>query len=327
MNNLISIIVPVYNVDKYLDRCINSILKQTYSNLEVLLIDDGSTDNSRLICDKYASEFNNVRVYHKKNGGISSARNYGLERISDKANYVAFVDADDFLHPQMYEILYDNLIKYECDIAICNIEKTYSTKVNEYISEKIAILNREEYLQNYFDDFYRSNVVWNKLYKRKCIEKLKFEEGKIYEDIFYSPQVICNTNKIVINESKLYYYYQRQGSILHGAPNINGWNNFFEASESLVKVAINTGNDIFVKKAADYYLGTLLNRCLDLYHENKSEYANYKVKYNNAVKKYILKLKNWKSMVLYILFYININFYICFFKYEDIRIYTIYSKK
>ena len=182
--DLISIIVPVYNVDKYLNRCINSILKQTYSNLEVLLIDDGSTDNSGLICDKYASKFNNIRVYHKKNGGISSARNYGLDRISNKANYIAFVDSDDFLHPRMYEILYGDLIKYDCDIAVCNMDKTYSTIVNEYISENVLILNKEEYFENYFDDFYRSNVVWNKLYKRKCIEKLKFEEGKIYEDIF-----------------------------------------------------------------------------------------------------------------------------------------------
>ena len=114
MNNLISIIVPVYNVDKYLNRCINSILKQTYSNLEILLIDDGSTDNSGAICDKYASEFDNIRVYHKKNGGISSARNYGLDKISNNTKYIAFVDSDDFLHPQMYEILYDDLIKYNC---------------------------------------------------------------------------------------------------------------------------------------------------------------------------------------------------------------------
>ena len=308
--DLISIIVPVYNVDKYLNRCINSILKQTYSNLEVLLIDDGSTDNSGLICDKYASKFNNIRVYHKKNGGISSARNYGLDRISNKANYIAFVDSDDFLHPRMYEILYGDLIKYDCDIAVCNMDKTYSTIVNEYISENVLILNKEEYFENYFDDFYRSNVVWNKLYKRKCIEKLKFEEGKIYEDIFYSPQVVCNTNKIVINESKLYYYYQRQGSILNGASNINGWNNFFEASEALVKVAINTGNDIFIMKAVDYYLGILFNRCIDLYTEDKAEYNNYKIRYNKAVRKYILKLKNWKTILVYILFYININLYL-----------------
>lgn len=312
--DLISIIVPVYNVENYLERCINSLLNQTYKNLEIILIDDGSTDNSGCICDKYASKFENIIVYHKKNGGLSSARNYGLDRIGNNIKYIAFVDSDDFLHPRMYEILYNDLIKYECDIAVCNIYKTYTTKNNEYISEKVTILNSNEYLNNYFDDFYRSNVVWNKLYKKECIQNLRFKEEKIYEDIFYSPQVVCNTNKIVINESKLYYYYQRRGSILNGSSNINGWNDFFEASEALVKVAINTKNEIFIMKSVDYYLGILLNRCLDLYHEDKNKYANYKVKYNRAVKKYILKLKKWKTILVYSLFYININIYMAFIR-------------
>ena len=312
MSDLISVIVPVYNVDKYLDRCINSILKQTYSNLEILLIDDGSTDSSGLICDEYASKYENIIVYHKKNGGISSARNYGLDKINDNTKYIAFVDSDDFLHPQMYEILYDNLIENECDIAVCNLEKTNSEKIIEYISNDIKILKKEEYMNQYFDDSYRSNVVWNKLYKKECLYRVRFKEGKIYEDIIYSSEIICNAKKIVINESKLYYYYQRKGSILNGALNPNGWRDFFEAYEFLVKLGIKIKNKIFTATAVENYLGALINRSRDLYYKDKNEYRKYKRKYNKVISMYIFKLDSWKKMLIYILFYININLYLLF---------------
>lgn len=307
---LISVIVPVYNVEKYLPRCIDSILKQTYKNIEILLIDDGSTDMSPLICDRYASKFKNISVYHKKNGGISSARNYGLDRISKKSNYIAFVDSDDFINPKMYEILYDSLTEYNCDISVCNFSKVYDENCVENISNNITTVTMKEYMNSYFDDFFRSNVVWNKLYKVGCVKDIRFKEGKIYEDIFYSPQVICKANKIVINESNLYYYYQRQGSILNGGNNHNGWSDFFDASEFLVKLGIKIKNKIFTMKAVDYYLVALLNRSVELYGDNKNEYSFYKRKYNNALKKYILRLNNWKSSFIYIIFYFNIGIYL-----------------
>ena len=307
---LISVIVPVYNVEKYLPRCIDSILKQTYKNIEILLIDDGSTDMSPLICDRYASKFKNISVYHKKNGGISSARNYGLDRISKKSNYIAFVDSDDFINPKMYEILYDNLTEYNCDIPVCNFSKVYDENCVENISNNITTVTMKEYMNSYFDDFFRTNVVWNKLYKVGRVKDIRFKEGKIYEDIFYSPQVICKANKIVINESNLYYYYQRQGSILNGGNNPNGWSDFFDASESLVKWGIKIKNKIFTMKAVDYYLGALLNRSVELYGDNENEYSFYKRKYNDALKKYILRLNNWKYSFIYIIFYFNIGIYL-----------------
>ena len=118
MNDLISIIVPVYKVEKYLRRCIDSILAQTYQNIEVLLVDDGSPDNSGAICDEYADKDSHVRVFHKPNGGVSSARNLGL--MEAKGQYIGFVDADDYIDKTMYEVLLDNLLQEQADISICS---------------------------------------------------------------------------------------------------------------------------------------------------------------------------------------------------------------
>ena len=312
--DLISVIVPVYNVEKYLGRCIDSILEQTYDNLEIILIDDGSTDNSGLICDKYAYKFENIKSYHKKNGGISSARNYGLDKISNNSKYVAFVDSDDFLSPQMYKILYDNLIKYKCEIAICNFQKIYNESPKEYISDRVQVLNNEEYMNQYFDDSYKSNVVWNKLYTRKCLEGIRFEKGKIYEDIFYSPQVACRARRIVINESNLYYYYQRQGSILNGAVNSNAWNDFFDSYEFVVKLGINIKNKIFTSRAIEIYLGALLKKSINLYYIDRCQYMKFKKRYNRAIRKYVFRLNRWENIFIYMLFYININLYLLFNK-------------
>ena len=129
--------------------------------------------------------------------------------------------------------------------------------------------------------------------------------------------MVCNTNKIVINKSKLYYYFQRQGSILNGAKNDNGWNNFFEGLESIVKLGISINNKIFTIKATDCYLGALLNRSMELYTCDKNEYINCKKKYNKAFKKYILKLGNLKSIFIYSLFYVNIYIYLTFKKIKN----------
>ena len=122
MNNLISVIIPVYNVENYLDECIQSVLQQTYKNLEIILVDDGSTDNSGVICDEYKDKDTRITVLHQKNGGISKARNVGIEYAHGE--YIGFVDSDDFIHPQMYELLYAAIHKEQTDVAPCKTEES-----------------------------------------------------------------------------------------------------------------------------------------------------------------------------------------------------------
>lgn len=216
-NPVISIIVPVYNVEEYLDCCIKSIVKQTYKELEIILIDDGSTDSSGNICDKYSENDNRIVVIHKENGGLSSSRNAGLDNATGE--YLAFVDADDYVEEQYIEKLYNACIKHSADISICDYynfdeNKVYNSKDNK-VYEKI--IDKDNLL--IFDS--KSNIngvaAWNKLYKASLFKGLRFPENRVCEDIPVSYNVVYKASKIVHLQEKLYWYRNRRGSIMHSA--------------------------------------------------------------------------------------------------------------
>lgn len=213
----ISIIVPVYNVEQYLENCIESILNQTFKDYELILVDDGATDKSGEICDKYEKKDSRIRVIHKSNGGLSSARNAGLDVACGK--YIGFVDSDDSIHPKMYEILYDLAQKYKSDISCCNYKHTYSL-VNEEreemkLTEVIEMDNIQAVNTLYDKDIgVRLVVAWNKLYSRDLFENLRYEVGRIHEDEFIAHRLLYKSNKTVYINSELYYYLQREGSIM-----------------------------------------------------------------------------------------------------------------
>ena len=211
MNDLISIIVPVYNVEKYLNRCIDSIINQTYKNIEIILVDDGSTDDSGKICDEYLIKEPRVKVLHKSNGGLSSARNAGIDIC--KGRYIGFVDSDDWIESTMYEILYKKMIYFDADIIDCGYWKEY---VN--ISSKISSDKEIVYCgKNLVEACYLSKVskpeVWCKLYKRYIFDSVKFPLNKYYEDAFIFIPTLTLIKKIVIIPSCLYHYRQRKSAI------------------------------------------------------------------------------------------------------------------
>lgn len=217
MNPLISVIVPVYNVEDYLDRCVDSIVNQTYKNLEIILVDDGSTDSSGLRCDEWAEKDKRIVVIHKKNGGLSDARNVGMRNANGE--YIGFVDSDDFIDPNMYQILLDIVEKTDSEIAECQWlafenEKEldgYSVKneENEFIE-----LSTEEALKELIVEKMIKQTVVNKLYHRKLIIE-DFPVGKINEDDFWTYQIIAQADRIVHINVSLYFYYQRSTSIMH----------------------------------------------------------------------------------------------------------------
>ena len=216
MDNIIpkiSIVVPVYNVEKYLDKCINSILNQTLSEFELILIDDGSKDSSGLICDKYAESDKRIKVIHKSNGGISSARNVGLDVA--KGKYIGFVDSDDWIERDMYELLYNICEDNNCDIANCSSIIHYEQKTVINGGHSLIIHNREEAMKTMLEGTLYDEVVWTKLINREILDGIRFTEGIVYEDTYFTYRLIDKAQKVgCIGEPK-YHYIKRQKGIMN----------------------------------------------------------------------------------------------------------------
>jgi len=211
-NELISIIVPVYNVERYLEKCVNSIINQTYKNLEIILVDDGATDSSGNMCDELAKSDNRIKVYHKENGGLSDARNYGVERAT--GDYIGFVDSDDYIDSEMYEKLYEAIKKENVDVAECSLKVIYPGKIELFTDEKYyKVLGKTEYLEEYLTIKKVFGSVWTKLIKSDVAKKLVFPKGKLYEDTYYAYDLINIANSFVLIDSPSYNYLMRENSI------------------------------------------------------------------------------------------------------------------
>lgn len=225
--DLISIIVPVYNMEKYLDRCMESILNQTYKHLEIILVDDGSTDASPGKCDEYAQKDGRVSVIHKQNGGLSDARNAGLEIAT--GNYIGYVDSDDWIELDMYERMYNACIENQAELAVCRYVSERSTvHLNGEQTESaaqgsgvIVPLSQEELLKIYIcghEEYVIYNSVWSKLFHRNLVWDLRFPKGRNSEDIMYTTKAFCRLSKAVYLDRSLYHYVlDREGSIMNAA--------------------------------------------------------------------------------------------------------------
>ncbi len=217
MEKLISIIVPVYNVEPYLERCINSILGQTYANLEILLINDGSTDNSGVICDEYAKKDTRIKVVHKNNGGVSSARNLGLEVATGE--YIGFIDSDDYIEPTMFEELYNKAKTENADMAICGFKQVHVNGITKVNNVDFTISwEKENIIKNYFTQGVVKELMYapvNKLYKKTFIGNLRFcEKYRMGEDILFLFQCIEKMNKIACVDGVFYNYVMRENSAM-----------------------------------------------------------------------------------------------------------------
>lgn len=209
---LVTVIVPVHNVEKYLPRCIDSILLQTYRNLEIILVDDGSTDESVTICDEYATKDNRIRVLHKENGGLSSARNTGLDAAN--GGLITFVDSDDWVAPNYIEVLYVNLIKYGADISAVSylrVSDDFSYTPSQTNTPKL--FNPEEATAAILYQNKLDSSACSKLYRQRLFNKQRFLKGILYEDLDIIPKLYLSSKSIVWSDSELYFYYTREYSI------------------------------------------------------------------------------------------------------------------
>lgn len=240
MNETISIIIPVYNVELYLDECIESMRKQTYHNIEILLIDDGSTDSSPQICDSYALKDSRVKVVHQRNQGPSVARNTGLENAIGE--YIVFIDSDDFINEKMIEKLYTSLKETNSDMSICNFKYIYES-CDDIQVERSPIKDEILYTEDIISKLFQSKnwyyvVVWNKMYKRELWEQIRYPVGYIYEDEMVAHHIFANCKKVASISEELYFYRQISGSIMH-----RGFN-----ESSLDKYSAYADRLIFLKK-------------------------------------------------------------------------------
>lgn len=210
----VSIVVPVYNVYKYLDRCLTSLVKQTHNNLEIIVVNDGSPDNSQEIIDKYAKKYPKIiKSYIKKNGGLSDARNFGLKKATGK--YIMFIDSDDYVEEDMVELLYKSIKDNNSDISICDIYDEYEETerldiYSNYVPHTLSsVYEDKKILLNRF-------AAWNKMYNIDLFKnsEMRFEIGKIYEDLMLVPKLYLYAKKISFVSKPLYHYIIRQGSIM-----------------------------------------------------------------------------------------------------------------
>lgn len=217
-NNLISIIVPVFNAKMYIERCVKSICRQTYSKIEIILVDDGSTDGSSDFCDQIKKKDQRIKVLHCKNGGAASARNHGLDIA--RGEYIMFIDSDDYVNLELCQNLINNMKLYHSECCICGYQIIEESKEGLCISanEKVIFSGREAIFRRYIKEESYVNIVnpWGKLYHWSMWENLRFTSGMYYEDLDVMPYLYLNCKKIVCIPDVGYYYVQRLGSCSNG---------------------------------------------------------------------------------------------------------------
>lgn len=298
MNDLISVIVPVYNVEDYLDRCIDSIIKQTYKNIEIIIVDDGSTDKSKNICEKYKKKDKRIKLYKTTNKGSSYARNYAIKK--SKGKYLAFVDSDDYIENNMIEILYNNLIKEKADISCCTFYEVYKNKIIKKINnENYYVMNNIETIKKSFLDDGLSVYLWNKLYKRELFNGIELPVGKRSQERFVMYEIFDKVKKVVYETKCLYYYTQRKISVSNNLDNVN--TDSIEACLNAVNYLkkYRSLRDIVIKD----YLNTRLRCYKRLLYANKED-KKIKKDYLREVKNYNnIKYTNKEKLELFLFKY------------------------
>lgn len=306
----ISIIVPVYNVEKYLSKCIDSLIQQTFKSYEIILVNDGSQDNSGRICDKYRLLDSRITVIHKENGGLSSARNAGLGVA--KGEYIAFVDSDDWVNSDMYEVLYNYGKEYNADIVQCGYKIVFNENEvnNNIIKDEVEFYNNIEAIQKiYSEDNVEFTVSWNKIYKSELFKEIRFPNGKIHEDEYTTYKLMFKCEKIVRVKGEYYYYRQVPESIMNSKYNKKRLD-ILDALEERSEYFKGIDRQLYLK-TIDQYCYKII-QCYSLYKSNNDDNITLLAIKNRAKEFYykeILRKKVSKKskvrMILFIFFGIN----------------------
>ena len=230
----ISVIVPVYKVEKYLSRCVDSILAQTYKDYELILVDDGSPDTCPALCDEYAKKYSFIHVIHKKNGGLSDARNCGIDyAFTTDSEWLTFIDSDDWVHPQFLELLIKACKDNGADVSSCTFEPVNGVR-NGYAQIKDCRIETDTvvnlFARRYGYDTFNIISAWAKLYKKSLFEKIRYPKGKLFEDSYTTYKLYFATeSKKAVVHAPLYYYFVNENGIMHSEMDVNKMEDTFDS--------------------------------------------------------------------------------------------------
>ncbi|MFD2214019.1 glycosyltransferase family 2 protein [Metabacillus endolithicus] len=318
----ISIIIPIYNVEKYLAKCLDSVLAQTFTDFELILVNDGSPDNCGVICDEYEKKDDRIIVIHKENGGLSSARNAGINVA--QGEYIAFVDSDDFIHERMYEILHEAAKNLCADIVICDVSLVREDEVVDKkcnINDKIRHFSNIEALhQIYTPHGINFIMTVNKLYKRNLFNNIAFEKGRIHEDEIIAHQLLYECAKISYLPINLYYYTQTNNSITRSSFNINKLDALY-AFKQRILFFIEIKQISLQQKAESFYIHTFFDYLLKVKKSQLVSEKDFKLFKKNYSPSLLSLLRNplysIREKILWALFIINPYFYELHIKIKD----------
>ncbi len=304
----VSVLVPIYNAEKYIQRCLDSIINQTYENIEIILIEDGSKDNSLKIIKEYKKKDKRIKIFPIENNGVADARNKAVENATGE--FLTFVDSDDFIEKDYIETLYTNLKKYNADIAVCNciniIEETGEKSHKSFGINTVKEYNKIEAVESLFYYNFLRHSPWGKLYKKEVWNNIRFPLGKNYEDLAILYKLFLNSNKVIYIPEEKYNYIIRQGSIVHNEIRKSDIEAIIEYSQKILEDI--TKNYPKLIPAAEYLIGYL---SLSLWR--KIPNGKYK-EYDEIIKKNIKKYRhtvlkndkvNRKQKALFLLSYLG----------------------
>lgn len=321
MKPLVSIIVPVYNVEGYLRRCVDSILAQKFQDYELILVNDGSTDGGGKLCDEYTLQHSNIRVLHKPNEGLSSARNAGLEVAN--GDYIAFVDSDDYIHPEMIGTLHELACNHSSDIVMCNYLKTSEKQMSHKVGDMAKDVSHYTNLKAlnellYVDEdhqFGKRNglhwiLAWNKLYKRHLFDDLRYKDGVFFEDVHIIHRLLYKCSNITYLPQPLYYYYQRPESIVNSAFTMNKIDKVYALEDRAIFLR-SVGEAQLYRRALKTYLEVFYWYYYKAVRECGHEKAQI-AKLKRSLQKWLIQLLAnpliaWKQKVLLLFFLIRRN--------------------
>ncbi|MEI7640722.1 MAG: glycosyltransferase [bacterium] len=288
-NILISVIVPVYKVEEYIKECLESIIKQTYENIEIIIIDDGSPDESGAIAEEYALKDKRIKVFHKENGGVSDTRNFGIVQASGE--YVTFVDSDDYVSTNTLYELMKLITEYDADIAVCKNDLVgMPFKKNPSIENKVSVFTTLEALERLYISDGNMGTPWGKIYKKELFAGLKFPKGRLSDDDATIYKIIYNAKKIVLTNNKLYHYRIHENSITNASFSLKNLDYLIAMEERMDFFKSRKLNILYYKTMAFY--GTLI---IKFYFEiYKSDLQDKQAQLSNLIEKF----KHIKEAVL-----------------------------
>ncbi|MCR5323413.1 MAG: glycosyltransferase [Lachnospiraceae bacterium] len=231
MRDLISVVIPVYKTEKYLCRCVDSVLRQTYAEIEIILVDDGSPDNAGAICDDYQKKYDNVHVIHQSNQGLAAARNVGIDFVKKErlSRWIAFIDSDDYVHPNMFEYLHRAVVEYNVKISACGVDEVKEFVVQNVAYKKPGLINGLEYFVYCLDKL--PTIAVNKLYDVELFNEIRYPYGRTHEDQYTTYKLLYKSGMIAILDINLYYYFQSENSITRSCYTLNRLNDIIALEE------------------------------------------------------------------------------------------------